>query len=138
MLAYYFYKLASVFHSGKLRLQNLNRSYITLIPKVVAPVEVNDFRPISLTNVHLKYLTKLAPNRLHIVLIPLLVRKMLPPGLSLWRLRSPPRRRQKNPPPKCPLTLPPPEEAVRGRRRWVAPSFLASFAPSLFCHSCKV
>jgi hypothetical protein len=73
-----FYKLASNFHSGKLRLQNLNISYITLIPKVAALVEVNDFRPISLTNVYLKYLTKLAANRLHVVLIPLLVRKIRP------------------------------------------------------------
>jgi hypothetical protein len=59
-----FYKLASDYHSGSLRLQNLNGSYITLVPKVAAPVEVNDFRPISLTNVCLKFLTKLLANRL--------------------------------------------------------------------------
>jgi hypothetical protein len=35
------------------------------VPKVAAPVRVNDFRPISLTNVCLKFLTKLAANRLH-------------------------------------------------------------------------
>jgi hypothetical protein len=34
------------------------------VPKSAAPVDVNDFRPISLTNVSLKFLTKLAANRL--------------------------------------------------------------------------
>jgi hypothetical protein len=59
-----FYKLASDFHERKLKLQNINSSYITLVPKSVAPVSANDFRPISLTNVCLKFLTKLLPNRL--------------------------------------------------------------------------
>jgi hypothetical protein len=59
-----FYNLASDFHSGKLNLLNLNGSYVTLVPKTVAPVHVNDFRPIFLTNVSLKFLTKLAANRL--------------------------------------------------------------------------
>ena len=46
-----FYRLAEDFHAGMLKLENINGSYITLVPKVPVPVEVNDFRPISLTNV---------------------------------------------------------------------------------------
>jgi hypothetical protein len=59
-----FYKLAADFQKGNLNLQNINGSYITLVPKVHTPETVNDFRPISLTNVCLKFLTKLAANRL--------------------------------------------------------------------------
>jgi hypothetical protein len=59
-----FYRLARDFQEGRVNLQNINSSYITLVPKVAAPVRVNDFRPISLTNVCLKFLTKLAANRL--------------------------------------------------------------------------
>jgi hypothetical protein len=46
-----FYKLAHDFHGGNLSLQNINGSYITLVPKVNSPEGVNDYRPISLTNV---------------------------------------------------------------------------------------
>jgi hypothetical protein len=59
-----FYRLAQDFWEGKLNLQNINGSYITLVPKKAVPEEVNDYRPISLTNVCLKFLTKLAANRL--------------------------------------------------------------------------
>jgi hypothetical protein len=59
-----FYRLAEEFNDGNLKLQNINGSYITLVPKVACPVGVDDFRPISLTNVCLKFLTKLAANRL--------------------------------------------------------------------------
>jgi hypothetical protein len=59
-----FYKLAHDFHDGKVGLQNINGSYITLIPKKAVPENVNDYRPISLTSVCLKFLTKLAANRL--------------------------------------------------------------------------
>jgi hypothetical protein len=59
-----FYKLAADFQEGKANLLNINGSYITLVPKVASPMYVNDFRPISLTNVCLKFLTKLATNRL--------------------------------------------------------------------------
>ena len=59
-----FYKLADDFHSGTLKLQNINGSYITLVPKCQTPSDVNDFSPISLSNVYLKFLTKLVANRL--------------------------------------------------------------------------
>jgi hypothetical protein len=59
-----FYRLAKEFHEGTVNLQNINESFITLVPKKTVPECVNDFRPISLTNVCLKFLTKLAANRL--------------------------------------------------------------------------
>jgi hypothetical protein len=59
-----FHRLASDFHQGNLDLQSIKGSYITLIPKKSVPEEVNDFRPISLTNVCLNFLTKLPSNRL--------------------------------------------------------------------------
>jgi retron-type reverse transcriptase len=58
-----FFDLAADFHEGSLNLQNINGSYITLVPKVQSPETVNDFRPISLTNVCIKFLTKLVANR---------------------------------------------------------------------------
>jgi hypothetical protein len=59
-----FIKLAQEFQKGNLDLQNINGSYITLVPKVASPECVSDCRPISLTNVCLKFLTKLVANRL--------------------------------------------------------------------------
>jgi hypothetical protein len=58
-----FIKLTNGFHEGILKLQNIDESYITLIPKVQNPESVNDYRPISLTNVFLKFLIKLVANR---------------------------------------------------------------------------
>jgi hypothetical protein len=59
-----FYCLAFDFHDGTIKLDNINGSYITSVPEKVVPMDVNDFRPISLTNICLKFLTKLAANRL--------------------------------------------------------------------------
>jgi hypothetical protein len=59
-----FYRLASDFHKGTLKMENINSSYITLIPKKSGPLGANDFRPISLTNVCLKFLTKMVADRL--------------------------------------------------------------------------
>jgi hypothetical protein len=59
-----FYRLAQEFHDGTLNLQNINGSFNTLVPKKANPESVNDYRLISLTNVCLKFLTKLAANRL--------------------------------------------------------------------------
>ena len=58
-----FIKLVKEFHAGIAQLENLNDAFITLIPKKQTPVTVGDFRPISLTSVGLKFLTKLAANR---------------------------------------------------------------------------
>ena len=57
-----FYNLAVEFHSGNADLEGLNGSFITLIPKKSSPESVNDFRPISLTSVGIKFLTKMAAN----------------------------------------------------------------------------
>jgi hypothetical protein len=59
-----FYKLAADFHNESLQLRNINGSYITLVPKKKVARRVIDFCPISLTNVCVKFLTKLAANRL--------------------------------------------------------------------------
>ncbi|KAF7826284.1 Transposon TX1 uncharacterized 149 kDa protein [Senna tora] len=55
--------LSSFFHDGSLSDQ-LNRSYITLIPKTNAPQSFKDFRPICLANVSYKLATKVLCNRL--------------------------------------------------------------------------
>jgi hypothetical protein len=65
-----FYKLAADFHDETIQLKNINGSFITLVPKKQAPVQVNDFRPISLTSLCVKFLTKLAANRLQDKILP--------------------------------------------------------------------
>jgi hypothetical protein len=59
-----FYRLAAEFHEGNLNFQNINGSCITLVPKKPVLEGVNNYRPISLTNICLKFLTKLAGDRL--------------------------------------------------------------------------
>jgi hypothetical protein len=44
------YDLCMDFFEGKVNLQAINSSFITLIPKVNTPTNLNDFRPISLIN----------------------------------------------------------------------------------------
>jgi hypothetical protein len=44
--------------------KDLNSSFISLIPKNNSPKGVNDYRHISLTNVYLKFITKMTANRL--------------------------------------------------------------------------
>jgi hypothetical protein len=56
--------LAADFHNEIVKLQNINGSFITLVPKKKVSVTVNDFKPISLTNVCVKFLANLADNRL--------------------------------------------------------------------------
>jgi len=58
-----FYELAQAFFQGTAHLENINDSYITLVPKKPSPEEVGDYRPISLTGMGLKFLSKLAANR---------------------------------------------------------------------------
>ena len=64
-----FIKLCIEFHSGPTSIESINGSYITLVPKVQTPESVNDFRPISLTNTCLKFVTKLIANRLQKVIL---------------------------------------------------------------------
>ena len=57
---------------GKLTLQSINDSFITLIPKMNSPEGPNDFCPISLLNSSLKFLTKLLANRLQTKILKLI------------------------------------------------------------------
>jgi hypothetical protein len=52
------------FHDESIQLRNISDSYITPVSKKLGRVHVNDFRPISLINVCVKFRTKLAANRL--------------------------------------------------------------------------
>ncbi|XP_073353741.1 uncharacterized protein [Aegilops tauschii subsp. strangulata] len=64
-----FLRMIHDFYEGKLSLENINSSLITLIPKIISPEGPDDFRPISLTNTCLKFLTKLLANRLQRVIL---------------------------------------------------------------------
>ena len=64
-----FMQLVNDFHEGRCNLECLNTSLITLVPKKLSPEVVGDFRPISLTNTCLKFLTKLLDNRLQRVIL---------------------------------------------------------------------
>jgi hypothetical protein len=59
------YNLATGFSSSEVCLRSINRSFLTLIPKVDSPSRVTDYRPISLLNTSIKILTKILENRLH-------------------------------------------------------------------------
>jgi hypothetical protein len=59
------------FFDGKVTLESINSSFITLIPKVVNPCTLGDFRPISLLNYVLKIITKLLANMLQLVILKL-------------------------------------------------------------------
>jgi hypothetical protein len=61
------YQLCFDFFDGKIDLQAINSSFITLVPKVNNPSTVNDFRAISLMNNILKIITKLLGDRLPLV-----------------------------------------------------------------------
>ena len=64
-----FMNLVTEFYDGKCNLECLNTSLIALIPKKLSPELVGDFRPISLTNTCLKFLTKLLANQLQKVIL---------------------------------------------------------------------
>ena len=59
-----FYNLANDFFGQNVTLENLNNSFITLVPKKPYPVQISDYRPISLSNSGLKFITKLLADRL--------------------------------------------------------------------------
>ena len=59
-----FYKLCEDFYQHELKLESINDSYITLVPKKSSPETVNDYRPISLLNSSLKMITKILADRL--------------------------------------------------------------------------
>jgi hypothetical protein len=67
-----FYKLCQDFYDGKVELESINASFISLIPKIDNPETINDYRPISLLNSSIKLLTKLLADRLQKVIISLL------------------------------------------------------------------
>jgi len=54
----------NAFYRGKADLERLNRSHMVLIPKKLAAVEVDAFRPICLQNCSLKILSKVLTTRL--------------------------------------------------------------------------
>src|SRR4051812_20177106 len=59
------------FYEGNVSLESINSSFITLIPKIAAPLTPADFRPISLLNSVLKIITKILANRLQKVILKL-------------------------------------------------------------------
>nr|XP_020176662.1 uncharacterized protein LOC109762251 [Aegilops tauschii subsp. strangulata] len=63
IISHDFYELAQAFFEGTANLENINDSYITRVPKKPSPEEVGDFRPISLTGMGLKFLSKMVANR---------------------------------------------------------------------------
>jgi hypothetical protein len=67
-----FYKLIDDFYNEKINLESINTVFITLIPKVADPNNMNDFRPISLVSLPLKIITKLMANRMQKEIVPLI------------------------------------------------------------------
>jgi hypothetical protein len=57
------------FFDGKVSLESINSSFITLIPKVENPCTPGYFRPTSLLNYVLKIITKLLANKLQLVIL---------------------------------------------------------------------
>ena len=56
------YTLAQDFYDGRAKMENINGSFITLIPKKLSPEVVGDYRPISLTSMGDKFLSKMVAN----------------------------------------------------------------------------
>lgn len=56
------------FLNGGSFLESINYTYIVLIPKIKKPLEITQFRPISLCNVIYKIISKVLANRLKILL----------------------------------------------------------------------
>lgn len=64
-----YYAMADQFFSGGISIQNLNNSFITLVPKKPNPESPNDYRPIALQNSVLKFVSKIMANRLQSVIL---------------------------------------------------------------------
>jgi hypothetical protein len=58
------YNLCMDFFTGKVDLQAINNSFITLVRKVNTPTNLNEFRPISLINYMVQIITKMMGERL--------------------------------------------------------------------------
>lgn len=69
LIKYDIYRLCNDFYDNIADLKSINYSYITLVPKKVNPERVTDFRPISLLNSTMKFLTKILSNRLQKVIL---------------------------------------------------------------------
>jgi hypothetical protein len=67
-----FIKLINDLYEQKLNLEAINTAFITLIPKTSDPSTMNDFRPISLVSIPLKFINKIMANRLQQIIIPTL------------------------------------------------------------------
>jgi hypothetical protein len=66
------YKLCQEFFDCTVYLTPINTSFITLVPKVSSPEQVNDYRPISLLNSIIKTITKILADRLQLVIFDLI------------------------------------------------------------------
>lgn len=64
----YYAMWSKYYHRGHLN-KEINVTFITLIPKASNPVELKDFRPISLVGCDSKFLFKILANRLRRVLL---------------------------------------------------------------------
>jgi hypothetical protein len=69
-----FYRFCNDFYLGAVSLDNINTSYITLVPKINSPDTVSDYRSISLMNISLKLVTKILADRLQVVIVGLIQR----------------------------------------------------------------
>jgi hypothetical protein len=63
-----FIKLDNDFYSGNMSLDSI----LLLLPKINNPENMYDYRPISLVNLPLKFITKLMANRMQKEIIPIL------------------------------------------------------------------
>jgi hypothetical protein len=69
LIKYDMYRLCRGFFNHQVNLQAINSSFITLVPKKPNPEKVSDFRPISLLNSSMKFITKILANRLQSIIL---------------------------------------------------------------------
>jgi len=67
-----FYSFCNDFYLGSARLECINTSFITLVPKIDRPEIVSGYRPISLMNSSPKLVTKILADRLQSIIIGLI------------------------------------------------------------------